>query len=57
MPILTIAYRNEAERLALEQAIAYVTALLLITQDAPPAESSLWANWPFGRRQDRSSPR
>ena len=35
MPALTIAYRDDAERLALEQAIAYVAHLRQIAQDAP----------------------
>jgi hypothetical protein len=35
MPTLTIEYRNEAERLALEQAIAYVAHLHQLAQDAP----------------------
>jgi len=35
MPSLTIEYRNDAERLALEQAIAYVSHLGRLAQDAP----------------------
>ena len=35
MPTLTIAYRDDAERLALEQAIAYVAQLHQVAQDAP----------------------
>jgi hypothetical protein len=35
MPTLTIAYRDDAERLALEQAIAYVAQLRQVAQDAP----------------------
>ena len=35
MPTLTIDYRDDAERLALEQAIAYVTQLRQVAQDAP----------------------
>ena len=35
MPSLTIAYRDDAERLALEQAIAYVCHLSQDAQDAP----------------------
>ncbi len=35
MPTLTIEYRDEAERLALEQAIAYVAQLRQLAQDAP----------------------
>jgi hypothetical protein len=35
MPELTIAYRDAAERLALEQAIAYVSQLRQVAQDAP----------------------
>jgi hypothetical protein len=35
MPELTIRYRDEAERLALEQAIAYVSQLRQVAQDAP----------------------
>jgi hypothetical protein len=35
MPTLTIAYRDEYERLALEQAIAYVAQLRQVAQDAP----------------------
>jgi len=35
MPTLAIDYRDEAERLALEQAIAYVTHLHQLAQDAP----------------------
>lgn len=35
MPTLTIAYRDENERLALEQAIAFVTDLRQLAQDAP----------------------
>jgi hypothetical protein len=36
MPTLTVEYRDDAERLALEQAIAYVGHLHQIAQDAPP---------------------
>jgi hypothetical protein len=35
MPTLTIEYRNEAERVALEQAIAYVADLNRLAQEAP----------------------
>jgi hypothetical protein len=35
MPTLTLEYRTESERLALEQAIAYVTQLGQLAQDAP----------------------
>ena len=35
MPTLTIEYRDENERLALEQAIAYVADLRQLAQDAP----------------------
>jgi hypothetical protein len=35
MPTLTIEYRDESERLALEQAIAYVTDLRQLALDAP----------------------
>ena len=35
MPTLTIDYRDDAERLALEQAIAYVAQLRQLAQDAP----------------------
>jgi hypothetical protein len=35
MPTLTIAYRDESERLALEQAIAYLAQLRQVAQDAP----------------------
>jgi hypothetical protein len=35
MPSLTIEYRDEAERLALEQAIAYVAHLRQLALDAP----------------------
>jgi hypothetical protein len=35
MPSLTIEYRDENERLALEQAIAYLTDLRQLAQDAP----------------------
>jgi hypothetical protein len=35
MPTLTIEYRDENERLALEQAIAYVTDLRQLALDAP----------------------
>jgi hypothetical protein len=35
MPELTIQYRDAAERLALEQAIAYVCQLRQVAQDAP----------------------
>ena len=35
MPALTIEYRDDAERLALEQAIAYVAHLRQLAQDAP----------------------
>ena len=35
MPTLTIAYRDAAERLALEQAIAYVAQLRSVAQDTP----------------------
>jgi hypothetical protein len=35
MPTLTIEYRDDAERLALEQAIAYVAHLRQLAQDAP----------------------
>jgi hypothetical protein len=35
MPTLTIEYRDASERLALEQAIAYVAQLRQVAQDAP----------------------
>jgi hypothetical protein len=35
MPTLTIEFRDDAERLALEQAIAYVAQLRRLAQDAP----------------------
>ncbi len=35
MPTLTIEYRDNSERLALEQAIAYVAQLRSVAQDAP----------------------
>jgi hypothetical protein len=35
MPTLTIEYRDEDERLALEQAIAYITDLRQLALDAP----------------------
>lgn len=35
MPTLTIVYRDENERRALEQAIAFVTDLRQLAQDAP----------------------
>jgi hypothetical protein len=35
MPTLTIEYRDDAERLALEQAIAYVAHLHQLAHDAP----------------------
>jgi hypothetical protein len=35
MPVLTIEYRDDAERLALEQAIAYVAQLRQVARDAP----------------------
>ena len=35
MPTLTIEYRDEAERLALEQAIAYVSHLSQLAHHAP----------------------
>jgi hypothetical protein len=35
MPILTIEDRDASHRIALEQAIAYVTQLRLVAQDAP----------------------
>jgi hypothetical protein len=35
MPTLTIDYRDENERLALEQAIAYLADLRQLAQDAP----------------------
>ncbi len=35
MPSLTIHYRDEGERLLLEQAIAYVSQLRQVAQDAP----------------------
>ena len=35
MPTLTIEYRNDAERLALEQAIGYVTHLQQLALSAP----------------------
>jgi hypothetical protein len=35
MPTLTVEYRDESERLALEQAIAYVAQLRQLAQDAP----------------------
>lgn len=36
MPSLTVEYRDDAERLALEQAIAYLGHLRQLAQDAPP---------------------
>jgi hypothetical protein len=35
MPLLTIEYRDESERLALEQAIAYLADLRQLAEDAP----------------------
>ncbi len=35
MPTLTIEYRDDSERLALEQAVAYVAHLRSVAQDAP----------------------
>jgi hypothetical protein len=35
MPVLTVEYRDEFERLALEQAIAYVSHLRQLAQGAP----------------------
>jgi hypothetical protein len=35
MPTLTIEYRDENERLALEQAIAYISDLRQLADDAP----------------------
>jgi hypothetical protein len=35
MPTLTLSYRDDAERLILEQAIAYATHLHQLAQDAP----------------------
>jgi hypothetical protein len=35
MPVLTIEYKDERHRVALEQAIAYVTELRRAAQDAP----------------------
>jgi hypothetical protein len=35
MPTLTVEYRDNAERLALEQAIAYVAQLRQVAQDTP----------------------
>jgi hypothetical protein len=35
MPTLTIEYRDEKHRVALEQAIAYVAELRQVAQDAP----------------------
>jgi hypothetical protein len=35
MPTLTIEYRDDAERLLLEQALAYVAQLRQVAQDAP----------------------
>jgi hypothetical protein len=35
MPTLTIEYRDASERLALEQAIAYVAHMRALAQDAP----------------------
>jgi hypothetical protein len=35
MPTLTVEYRDESHRIALEQAIAYVTQLRQIAQDGP----------------------
>lgn len=35
MPVLSIEYRDDAERLALEQAIAFVTQIRHIAQTAP----------------------
>jgi hypothetical protein len=35
MPLLTIEYRDENERLALEQALAYLADLRQLAEDAP----------------------
>ncbi|HWG47173.1 MAG TPA: hypothetical protein VN688_30700 [Gemmataceae bacterium] len=35
MPVLTIEYRDDAERLALEQAIAFVAQIRHVAQTAP----------------------
>jgi hypothetical protein len=35
MPVLTVEYRDEAERLALEQAIAFLAQLRQVAQTAP----------------------
>jgi hypothetical protein len=35
MPTLTIEYRDDAERLVLEQALAYASQLSQLAQDAP----------------------
>jgi hypothetical protein len=35
MPVLTIEYRDDAERLALEQAIAFITQIRQVAQTAP----------------------
>ena len=35
MPALTVEYRDQAERLALEQAVTYVYQLRQLAQDAP----------------------
>jgi hypothetical protein len=35
MPVLTIEYRDEAERLGLEQAIAFFTQMRQVAQSAP----------------------
>jgi hypothetical protein len=43
MPTLHIDYRDDAERLALEQAIAYVAQLRQVAQDAP--DGSVLAAW------------
>ncbi len=43
MPTLQVEYRDEAERLALEQAIAYLAQLRQVAQDAP--DGSVLAAW------------
>ncbi len=35
MPTLTIEYRDDAERLVIEQAVAYLTQLRRVADDAP----------------------
>lgn len=53
MPTLIIEYRDAAERLALEQAIAYVAQLRQLAQDAPDG-SVLAACEQFALRDGRA---